>query len=77
MKFVYWQSDIDKRRIVRQDLGIFEQYYKENCWVENPERFDIVAGIDPYYTETTEEEAMQIIEEIERETAAREAKGNE
>lgn len=66
MNYIYRRSDLDRNRVVRQNSAIFEQYCKGVGWTENPERIDMITGIDPHYTEITEEEAMQIIDEIER-----------
>ena len=66
MMNIYWQSDVNKNVIVRETESTFEQYYLGEGWKENRERFDIIAGVDPYYSVITEEEAMKIIEEIKR-----------
>lgn len=63
-KYRYWQSDKYSRYVVRQLDGCFEDYKKGIGWVENPERFDIISGDDIYYTEISEEEALDIIKEI-------------
>ena len=63
-KCIYWQSDGLKNYIVRQKGGLFEDYKKGRGWMENANRFDIISGIDPYYTEISEKEALKIINNI-------------
>jgi hypothetical protein len=65
-KYIYWQSDDCKTYIVRQNEGLFENYIKGKGWIENPDRFDIISGIDPYYTSISEEQVLKIIDEYEK-----------
>ena len=63
--YIYWQSDDYPNYLVRQNKGLFEDYKKGRGWKENSERCDIVCGIDPYYTQISEEEAFKIIKDLE------------
>ncbi|MGI6362269.1 MAG: hypothetical protein ACOX21_00495 [Bacillota bacterium] len=64
-KVFYWQSESMPHYLVRDNNGIMEDYKKGRGWAENPDRIDIICGIDPYYKQISEEEAMKIIRKLE------------
>ncbi|HHY67317.1 MAG TPA: hypothetical protein GX517_09005 [Alicyclobacillus sp.] len=67
MTYIYFQDDTWPWHIVRWDgKGLMEEYRRGQGWVENRECFGILAGVDPYYTRITEEEALRIIQELEQ-----------
>lgn len=64
-KITYWQSDSFPHYIVRDNDGIMEDYKKGRGWAENADRIDIICGVDPYYTQISEQQARKIIQELE------------
>lgn len=65
-EYVYWQSDDNPTYIVRQKGGLFEDYKRGRGWSENPERFDIISGIDPYYSVISKEQVQEIVSKLEK-----------
>lgn len=63
--FIYFKSDNYPDYIVRSNNGIMEDYKRGRGWAVNPERADILFGIDTNYTKITEWEAKKIIKKIE------------
>ncbi|MFX4261236.1 hypothetical protein ACOBQJ_03430 [Pelotomaculum propionicicum] len=64
-QIIYFKSDKYLDYIVRCSNGIIEDYKKGRGWAENPDRVDVLFGIDTNYTRITVLEAKKIIKKIE------------
>ena len=62
---IYWKSEEFPNYLIRDNDGNMEIYKKGEGWIEEPEREDLLSGIDNYYTLISEDEANEIISKIE------------